>query len=76
VGVRSTQRAQQVGVRVTIDVLNAQQQLFFTRRDLARARYDYLLDLLRLRQVAGVLGEADIAALSALLSETVEPSAR
>lgn len=74
--VRSTQRAQQVGVRVTIDVLNAQQQLFFTRRDLARARYDYLLDLLRLRQVAGVLGEADIAALSALLSETVEPSAR
>jgi outer membrane protein len=74
--VRSTLRAQQVGVRVTIDVLNAQQQLFFTRRDLARARYDYLLDLLRLRQVAGVLGDADITALSALLSEPVEPPAR
>ena len=38
VALRSMQRAQEVGVRVTTDVLNAQQQLFVTRRDLARAR--------------------------------------
>lgn len=76
VALRSMQRAQEVGVRVTTDVLNAQQQLFVTRRDLARARYDFLGDMLRLRQVAGTLGAEDVAALSALLSERVEPGAR
>ena len=39
----ATQLGYHVGVRVNIDVLNAQSQLFQTRRDLARARYDVLL---------------------------------
>ena len=40
----------QVGVRINIDVLNAQQQLFTTRRDLAKARYDVLVNGLRVRE--------------------------
>ncbi len=56
-----------VGIRINIDVLNAQQQLFTTRRDLARARYDVLLNNLVLRAAAGQLAPADLAALNALL---------
>lgn len=57
----------QVGVRINIDVLNAQQQLFTTQRDLAKARYDVLVNGLRLKFAAASLGEADLQALSALL---------
>jgi outer membrane protein len=57
----------QVGVRINIDVLNSQSQLFQTKRDLAKARYDVLLGQLKLRQAAGTLTEADLAAVNALL---------
>lgn len=56
-----------VGVRINIDVLNAQQQLFTTRRDLYKARYDTLLSQLRLKAAAGNLGDEDIAQINALL---------
>jgi outer membrane protein len=58
----------QVGVRINIDVLNAQQQLFSTRRDLALARYTVLVDGLRLRQSVGGLDENDLTAVNGLLA--------
>ena len=58
----------QVGVRINIDVLNSQSQLFQTKRDLAKARYDVLLGQLKLRQAAGVLTDADLASINALLN--------
>ena len=57
----------QVGVRINIDVLNAQSQLFQTKRDLAQARYNVLLGHLRLRQANGTLTPEDLARLNALL---------
>lgn len=57
----------QVGVRINIDVLNAQQQLFVTRRDLARARYDALVNGLRLQAAAGILKEEDVVELNGML---------
>jgi outer membrane protein len=57
----------QVGVRINIDVLNAQSQLYQTKRDLAVARYNVLLGSLRLRQAAGTLAQGDIQAIDALL---------
>lgn len=57
----------EVGVRINIDVLNAQQQLFSTRRDLARARYDTLMNGLKLKAAAGVLTEDDLARINVLL---------
>ena len=57
----------QVGVRINIDVLNAQSQLFTTKRDLALARYNVLLGHLRLRQANGTLQSEDIARLNLLL---------
>ena len=49
------------GERVNLDALNAEQQLYTTRRDLARTRYDYLLAWTRLHFYAGTLGEQDLA---------------
>ena len=57
----------EVGVRINIDVLNAQQQLYSTRRDLAKARYDTLINGLRLKAAVGTLSEADLAELNSLL---------
>jgi outer membrane protein len=57
----------QVGVRINIDVLNSQSQLFQTKRDLAKARYDVLLGQMRLRQTSGTLQEADLITVNRLL---------
>ena len=57
----------EVGVRINIDVLNAQQQVFQTKRDLARARYDTILNGLRLKSAAGSLAENDVELVNALL---------
>ncbi len=54
----------QVGVRINIDVLNAQSQLFQTKRDLAVARYNVLLGQLKLRQAVGTLTLDDVKALN------------
>ena len=63
----ATQLGYRVGVRVNVDVLNSQSQLYTTRRDLARARYDVLLGGLRLRQASGRLLPEDVTALNRVL---------
>jgi outer membrane protein len=50
----------EVGVRINIDVLNAQQQVFSTRRDLAVARYNAIINHLRLKAAAGTLRDEDL----------------
>lgn len=61
----------EVGVRINIDVLNAENQVYTTRRDLAKATLDTLMAQLRLKAAVGALGEDDVAAINALL----DPSA-
>ncbi|MHB1116063.1 TolC family outer membrane protein [Sideroxydans sp.] len=51
---------QEVGVRTSLDVLNAQQQMYSTRRDLYQAQYNYLVSNLRLKAATGNLQEADL----------------
>ncbi|NOU00620.1 MAG: TolC family outer membrane protein [Gallionella sp.] len=51
---------QEVGIRTNLDVLNAQQQLYSTRRDLYQAQYNYLLSQLRLKAAVGGLGEPEV----------------
>ena len=65
----ATQLGYTVGVRVNIDVLNAQTQLFQTRRDLFRSRYDVLVNGLRLRQASGQLTPHDLLAVNSLLAK-------
>jgi outer membrane protein len=59
----------QVGVRINIDVLNSQSQLFQTKRDLAKARYDVLVGGLKLRQANGTLKPEDITQVNNLLAK-------
>ncbi len=65
----ATQLGYRVGVRVNLDVLNAQTQLFTTQRDLSKARYDVVVNGLRLRQAAGNLQPSDVAAVNALIAK-------
>ena len=58
-----------VGVRINIDVLNAQRQLYSTQRDLARARFDTIVNGLRLKAAAGGLREEDLAGVNGLLQK-------
>ena len=60
----------EVGIRINIDVLNAQQQLYSTRRDLALARYNTILNLLRLKASAGSLLEPDLDQVNTVLPVT------
>ncbi len=64
----ATQLGYKVGVRVNLDVLNAQTQLFQTQRDLAKARYDVIVAGLRLRQASGQLRPEDVNAVNTLLA--------
>lgn len=57
-----------VGVNINIDVLNSQSQLYQTKRDLAKARYDVLVGNLKLRQAAGTLTPQDLESINSLLA--------
>ncbi len=70
----ATQLGYKVGVRVNLDVLNAQTQLFTTQRDLAKARYDVLMGSLKLRQAAGQLAPTDLATVNGLLATQAAPA--
>jgi outer membrane protein, protease secretion system len=61
----ATEQSIKGGVRINLDLLNAQQQLYTSQRDLAQARYSYLLGLLRLRAAAGTLGDSDVREVAA-----------
>ncbi len=67
VSVSSTQAGLEVGTRTAVDVVVTEQALFRTRRDYARARYNYLLDTLRLKFAAGTLTSSDLAAVNGFL---------
>jgi len=56
----SNKTGQEVGVRTNLDVLNTQQNVFQTRRDLAQAYFNYLIGVLRLKSAVGSLDEADL----------------
>ncbi|HEY3326350.1 MAG TPA: TolC family outer membrane protein [Novimethylophilus sp.] len=63
----STSLGYEVGVRTSVDVLNAQQQFYSAKRDLLQARYTWLLSVIKLKAAAGVLNENDLVATTAML---------
>lgn len=64
---QASKLGQEVGVRTSLDVLNAQQQMYSTRRDLYQAQYNYLLSHLRLKAAIGSLAEADLGQVNKAL---------
>lgn len=61
----ATEQSIKGGVRINLDLLNAQSQLYTSKRDLAQARYGYLLSILRVRAAAGMLTASDVHDLAA-----------
>ncbi len=61
----ATEQSIKGGVRINLDLLNAQQQLYTSQRDLAQARYSYLIALLRLRAAAGTLDSSAVREVAA-----------
>ena len=58
--IRATEQSVKGGVRINLDLLNAQERLYTSQRDLSRARYNYLLGTLRMRAAAGSLSQDDV----------------
>jgi len=69
----STQLGLDVGVRTSVDLLNARQLLFSARRDLAQALYNYILSRLQLSSTAGALTEADVVQINGWLNVGAKP---
>ncbi|MEE9310201.1 MAG: TolC family outer membrane protein [Cocleimonas sp.] len=65
----ATQAGFEAGTRTAVDVLLSLRETFSAKRDYSNARYDYLLNTLRLKQASGTLSEKDIAGLSKLLTK-------
>jgi len=64
---KASKLGQEVGVRTNLDVLNAQQQLFSTRRDLYQAQYNFLISQLSLKAAVGTLDEEDMSKINQAL---------
>ncbi|MEZ5570690.1 MAG: TolC family outer membrane protein [Halioglobus sp.] len=71
----ATQAGYEVGTRNVVDVLNAQNTLFQAERDYANSRYDYILNLMRLKEQAGLLSPGDVIRLDSFLVPPTAPSA-
>ena len=71
----ATQAGYEVGTRNVVDVLNAQNILYSAERDYANSRYDYILNLMRLKEQAGLLSPADVIKLDSFLVPASSPAA-
>lgn len=72
--VDATQAGLDVGIRTAVDLLDAQRELFRARSEYARARYDYILENLRLKQATGILSVPDLEQTNALLTDAPAPA--
>lgn len=68
---KATQAGYDVGTRNIVDVLVAQRTLFQAKRNFSNARYDYILSMMRLKQVAGQLSPEDIYKINTSLTEKI-----
>ena len=71
----ATQAGYEVGTRNVVDVLNAQNTLFQAERDYANSRYDYVLNMMRLKEQAGLLSPEDVIRLDSFLVPPASPTA-
>jgi outer membrane protein len=71
----ATQAGYEVGTRNVVDVLNAQNTLFSAERDYANSRYDYIINMMRLKEEAGLLSPEDVIRLDSYLEVPPAPTA-
>lgn len=61
------------GLNTMMNILDAERDFYFTRRDYARARYDYILNIFRLKNAVGTLSDVDVVMVNGWLSVNSEP---
>jgi outer membrane protein len=71
VALQATEAGYEVGTRTTVDVLDARRRLFDAETGFARSRYDYLINVVKLRLASGTLDPTHVARINAALNETV-----
>lgn len=71
---QATEAGFEVGTRTMVDVLDARRQLLLAETNYARSRYDYIINVLKLKEAAGVLAEPDVAEIDGWL-QTAEKAA-
>lgn len=71
---QATEAGFEVGTRTTVDVLDARRLLYQAETNYARSRYDYIVDVLKLKQAAGTLGDEDVQRANAWLSSAPAPA--
>ena len=64
----ATEAGFDVGTRTSVDVLISLRETYRSRRDYASARYDYLINTLKLKQAAGVLTDQDLSNINQWLN--------
>lgn len=70
ISLQSNKMGLKAGIRTIVDVLNAQKQLYDARMSLLKTKYDYIINILKLKSEAGVLSEEDVALISNWLQKT------
>lgn len=63
----------EVGIRTMVDVLDEQRNVYRAKRDLSRARYDYLINTIKLKQTTSDLVQADLELINGLLVTSATP---
>ncbi|MBL4828250.1 MAG: TolC family outer membrane protein [Spongiibacteraceae bacterium] len=71
----ATQAGYEVGTRNIVDVLNAQRRLFSAIRDYSNSRYDYVINMLNLKQASGILSPQDVYDIDKWMVEAGSPTA-
>ena len=72
---RATESGYEAGTRTAVDVLQSRQQWVQAQTDYSRSRYDYMLNVIKLQQAAGILSEQTLQRINSLLTETPPPAA-
>jgi outer membrane protein len=67
----ATEAGFEVGTRTTVDVLDARRRLFESETNYARSKYDYIVNIIRLKQAAGILSPRDLMEVDGWLNQTV-----
>jgi len=66
---KATESGYEAGTRTAVDVLQSRQQWVQAQTDYARSRYDYMINVIKLQQAAGILSEQSLQQVNALLND-------
>jgi outer membrane protein len=73
VALKATESGYEAGTRTAVDVLSSRRQWIQAQTDYSRSRYDYMVNMVKLQQAAGILTEQSLTRLNTLLKDEPPP---